>query len=85
MIMIGASTPLDTFTLELPKNDTAFFKTIAKKMGWTVRRNCGNPLPTLNESSMPCFFSEEELDKEIHLSIRSGNATQEEVDAVFNR
>ena len=32
--------PLDTFTLELPKGDTAFLKTIARKMGWTLRSNC---------------------------------------------
>ena len=31
--------PLDPLTLELPKGDTAFLKTIAKKMGWTVRSN----------------------------------------------
>lgn len=36
---ITPAPPLDTFTLELPKGDTAFFKTIAKKMGWTVRSN----------------------------------------------
>lgn len=84
--MIGTSTiPLDTFTLELPKNDTAFLKTIAKKMGWTVKSNRRTSRSALDESSMPCFFSEEELNKEIRLSMRSGNATQEEVDAVFNR
>ena len=31
--------PLDTITLELPKGDTAFLKTLAKKMGWTMRHN----------------------------------------------
>lgn len=31
--------PLDTFTLELPKNDTAFLKAIVKKMGWTLKSN----------------------------------------------
>ena len=30
---------IDTLTLEVPKSDTAFLKTIAKKMGWTVRNN----------------------------------------------
>ena len=35
------------------------------------------------EVSMPCFFSEEELDEEIRVSMKSGNATQREVDAVF--
>ena len=30
---------LDTFTLELPKDDTAFLKTIARKMGWKERSN----------------------------------------------
>ena len=33
------ASPLDTFTLELPKSDTAFLKTVAKKMGWMVRSN----------------------------------------------
>ena len=39
----------------------------------------------LLEDSMPCFFSEEELDEEIQVSMRSGNATQKEIDAVFCR
>jgi hypothetical protein len=34
---VTTANPLDTFTLELPKGDTAFLKTIAKKMGWTLR------------------------------------------------
>ena len=42
-------------------------------------------LEALSESPMPCAFSEEELDKEIHISMKSGNAIQTEVDAVFNR
>ena len=37
------------------------------------------------EESMPCFFSEEELDEEIRMSMKSGNATQSEIDAVFCR
>ena len=40
--MISTALPaksLDTFTLELPKGDTAFLKTIAQKMGWTLRSN----------------------------------------------
>ena len=37
------------------------------------------------EASMPCFFSKEELDEEIRVSMKSGNATQREVDAVFCR
>ena len=28
----------DTFTLTVPKADVSFFKTMAKKMGWTVER-----------------------------------------------
>ena len=30
--------PLDTFTLTVPKADVNFFKTMAKKMGWTIER-----------------------------------------------
>ena len=30
--------PLDTFTLTVPKDDVRFFKTMAKKMGWTIKR-----------------------------------------------
>lgn len=38
--MISTPTmPLDTFTLELPKSDATFLKTLAKKMGWTVKSN----------------------------------------------
>jgi len=32
-----------------------------------------------------CYFSEEELDKEIRLPMRSDNATQSEAEAVFCR
>lgn len=32
-----ATMPIDTVMLELPKSDTVFLKTIAKRMGWTVR------------------------------------------------
>ena len=28
----------DTFTLTIPKADVSFFKTMAKKMGWTIER-----------------------------------------------
>ena len=39
--MDGAiSTPIqfDTFTLNVPKAEVSFFKTMAKKMGWTIER-----------------------------------------------
>ncbi|MBR1932662.1 MAG: hypothetical protein IJ841_03150 [Prevotella sp.] len=38
--MIGtvANTAPDTFTLTVPKADVSFFKTMAKKMGWTIKR-----------------------------------------------
>lgn len=35
--------------------------------------------------SMPCMFSEEELDEEIRLSEKSGEATYEEVDSIFKK
>ena len=36
-------------------------------------------------ASMPCSFSEDELDEEIRLSMKSGNATQDDINAVFSR
>ena len=33
----------DTFTLTLPKADVNFFKTMAKKMGWTIERKKVKP------------------------------------------
>ena len=33
----------------------------------------------------PIAFSEEELDEEISMSMKSGNASQEEIDMVFQR
>ena len=37
------------------------------------------------EASMPCYCCEGELGEEIRVSMKSGNATQREVDAVFCR
>ena len=42
-------------------------------------------LETVHEDSMPCFLSEDELDQEITLSMKSGNATSGEVNAVLKR
>lgn len=35
--------------------------------------------------TMPCMFSEEELDEEIRLSEKSGEATDEEVESIFRK
>jgi hypothetical protein len=40
-------------------------------------------LELLHEKSMPCCFTEEELDEELKLSEASGIATDEEVAAMF--
>ena len=40
-------------------------------------------LELLHEDTMPCRFTEEELDEEIRLSEASGFATDEEVAAMF--
>ncbi len=32
----------DTFTLTVPKADVSFFKTMAKKMGWTIEHKRAN-------------------------------------------
>ncbi|HBO06474.1 hypothetical protein DW121_15345 [Bacteroides sp. AM10-21B] len=40
-------------------------------------------LELLHEDTMPCCFTEEELDEEIRLSEASGFATDEEVAAMF--
>ena len=42
-------------------------------------------LELMSDDPMPCFMSEEELDKEIDQSLKGGNATNEEVNAVFTR
>lgn len=44
------TTPLDTFMLELPKTDTAFLKSMAKRMGWKVKSRAKNTphLPCIN-------------------------------------
>ena len=36
-------------------------------------------------TDMPCFFSKEELDEGIRVSMKSGNATQHEINTVFCR
>ena len=38
MIGTAAKAAPDTFTLTVPKADVNFFKTMAKKMGWTIER-----------------------------------------------
>ena len=38
MIGTAAKVAPDTFTLTVPKADVNFFKTMAKKMGWTIER-----------------------------------------------
>ena len=40
----------DTFTLTVPKADVNFFKTMAKKMGWTVERK---------KAEKPCLYDPE--------------------------
>ena len=55
---------------------------ITKKQ-MNVRRHSASKV--VLEESMPCFFSEEELDDKIRMSMKSGNATQREIDAVFCR
>ena len=63
--------PLDSFTLELPKGDTAFLKTIARKMGWTVRSNrhkmssYERSLRDLDEGRVYDYDSLDDLIKEI--------------------
>jgi hypothetical protein len=37
------------------------------------------------EEPIAPYFSEEELDEEISMSMKSGNASQEEIDMVFQR
>lgn len=38
--MIGTTiSQTNAFTLELPKGDAAFFRALAKKMGWTVKKS----------------------------------------------
>lgn len=63
--------PFDTLTLELPKGDTAFLKTIARKMGWKVRNNrrkmssYERSLRDLDEGRVYDYDSLDDLIKEI--------------------
>ena len=36
--MNGTPMQFDTFTLSVPKAEVSFFRTMAKKMGWTIER-----------------------------------------------
>jgi len=44
-----------------------------------------NPKILHMKAEEPIAFSEEELDEEISMSMKSGNASQEEIDMVFQR
>jgi hypothetical protein len=35
---VSTAMQFDTFTLNVPKAEVSFFKTMAKKMGWTIER-----------------------------------------------
>jgi len=35
---ISTAMQFDTFTLNVPKTEVSFFRTMAKKMGWTIER-----------------------------------------------
>ena len=47
MIGTAAKSTPDTFTLTVPKADVSFFKTMAKKMGWTIERKRTTAKPRL--------------------------------------
>ena len=65
------TTPLDTFMLELPKTDTAFLKSMAKRMGWKVKSNrrrlssYERSLRDLDEGRIYKYDSLDDLIKEI--------------------
>ncbi len=35
---ISTAMQFDTFTLNVPKSEVSFFRTMAKKMGWTIEK-----------------------------------------------
>lgn len=35
---ISTAMQFETFTINVPKSEVPFFKTMAKKMGWTIER-----------------------------------------------
>lgn len=51
--------PLDTFTLTVPKADVSFFRTIAKKMGWTIEHKCTAKTASKQKQSQACLSSTE--------------------------
>ena len=75
----------DTFTLTVPKADVSFFKTMAKKMGWTVeRKKAAKPRlydpetgECLNDKTMKAI-------EEAHDDMKQGKLkSYETVDAMF--
>ena len=58
MIATTKASP-DTFTLTIPKADVSFFRTMAKKMGWTIERKRTAKAASKQEQSQACLSSTE--------------------------
>lgn len=77
-----AEEPLATYTSSL---NSLKHEIIIRVQASDDRERLYECLEMLGSSPAPGVFSEKELDEEIRLSMKSGNACQEEVDKVFQR
>ena len=51
----------DTFTLSVPKDEVSFFRTMAKKMGWTIERKKKKEKPRMYDPETGEYLNDETM------------------------
>ena len=75
----------NTFMLTMPKSDVSFFKTMAKKMGWTIERK-RTAKPRLYDPETGCYFKDSVVRsiEQAHEDMKHGRLkAYESVDEMF--
>ena len=75
----------NTFMLTMPKADVSFFKTMAKKMGWTIERK-RTAKPRLYDPETGCYFKDSVMKsiEQAHEDMKHGRLkAYESVDEMF--
>lgn len=69
--------------ITVPKVDLKRFKGLAKTMGWAFEPKKDNM--EQDYTDFPCSFTEEEWEEELQLSMKEGEATDDQVKEFYRR